>query len=341
MTAELTYRIAADKDLPAVLRLWQHETEWGTLTPELWRRWYMETPYGRSLVVVAIDAQGEIAAQLIMVPSRLVVDEREVAVLRLSALTLRKDLRGGLRPSQAHPVSRLCLAVVELASEAGYSLLYGLPRFGLVPFFHGLAGVIDDVMTAEYGCVAVSIPGVAMDEAGHLSARPVADFGTEYEALWQTARCSFPLDCAIVRSPDWLRYNRVSGQARAAVAGARHLTLEIYDRRDGLLVGYTAITTAASDPRSALLSDILTRHPTELAPVLATTLDWLATEPGVEAGERRNRLTAMETPVLQPALRAIGFAPVDYTFAFACKTLDSSLSADAVRPERWYILPGD
>jgi hypothetical protein len=340
MTAELTYRLADDKDLPAVMRLWQRETDWGTLTPELWRHWAIETPYGRSLVVVAVDDHGEIAAQVILVPSRLVVDEREVAVLRLYAATLRKDLRGMPLQSATHPVGRLYLAAAEAAVAAGYSLVYILPGSSLYPFLQR-AGVAEGLMTAEYGCVAISIPSTASNEAGHLTARPVADFGPEYAELWRAAKRSFPIVCGIVRSPDWLRYTRTREQARAAIANARHLALEVYDAQDGLLVGYTAITTAASDPGSALLLDVLARQPAQLTPVLAASIDWLAAEPGVQATDRIERLTAMETPELQTPLRVLGFAPVDYTFGFICRTLDPSLPAQAVAPARWYVVPGD
>ncbi len=342
MTAELTFRLADDEDLPAVLRLWEHETAWGTLTPEMWHRWYIETPFGRSLVVVAVDEHGEIAAQVVLTPSRLLVDEKEMRAVRLSALTLRKDLRNVPLQNAAHPVRHLCFAAIEAAKAAGYGLLYCLPWAGLSPLLRRVAGAVEGLQTVKYGCAAVSIPAAgAAQEAGHLTVRPVGDFGTEYVALWQAARCSFPIACGIVRSPAWLRYNQVSGQARARVADRHYLTLEVFDVRDGAHVGYTAITTAGSNPGSALLVDILAHCPTQLTSVLAGTLDWLATEPGVQATGGLDRLTAMETPTLQPALRAVGFAPVDYTFVFVCMTLDPSLPAAAVAPARWYVMPGD
>jgi hypothetical protein len=340
LAAQLTYRLAEDADLPGVLRLWQHETDWGTLTPELWRRWYIETPYGRSLVVVAVDELEELAGQVILTPSRLSIDEREVLGLRLSALTLRKDLRGMPLQNAMHPVSRLYLAAIEVATAAGFGLLYCLPGSGLFPFLQR-AGVTEGLMTAEYGCAAAPIPAAPTRAACHLTARPVADFGPGYEALWQAAKTTFPIGCGIVRSPDRLRYNHAAGQARAAVANARYLTLEVYDPRKGLQVGYSAMTTAASDPGMALLVDILARHPAQLTEVLAATLNWLVTERGVQAMDGHVRLSAMAAPALKPALRVLGFTPVDYTFGFIWRLLDPSVPAQAVAPQRWYVMPGD
>ncbi len=49
----------------------------------------------------------------------------------------------------------------------------------------------------------------------------------------------------------------------------------------------------------------------------------------------------MDTPALRPALDALGFAPVDYRFAFVCTPLDPSLPAERIDPARWYLTPGD
>jgi hypothetical protein len=340
LTAQLTYRLAEDKDLTAVLRLWERETTWGTLTPELWRRWYGETPFGRSLVVIAVDEHGEIAGQVIMTPTRVVVDEREFSAMRLSALALRNDVRGLPRDNATHPFIRLYCAAIDTAMAAGYSLVYGLPAPGVFPFFRR-AGVAEGIMSTEYGCAAVSIPTpTALGVAGHFTARPVCEIGSVHDALWRDAHGSFPIVCGVVRSADWIRHLHASELARAEVGDARYLTLDVYDARDGSCVGYTAITTAASKKGSALLVDILARHLSQLAPVLAASLGWLATEPGMHAMGGIDRLTVMETPALQLALRALGFEPVDYTFAFFCKTLDPSLPAQVVVPERWYVMPG-
>ena len=195
MTAELTFRLADDEDLPAVLRLWEHETAWGTLTPEMWHRWYIETPFGRSLVVVAVDEHGEIAAQVVLTPSRLLVDEKEMRAVRLSALTLRKDLRNVPLQNAAHPVRHLCFAAIEAAKAAGYGLLYCLPWAGLSPLLRRVAGAVEGLQTVKYGCAAVSIPAAgAAQEAGHLTVRPVGDLE---QSTW---RCGRPRD-ARSRSP--------------------------------------------------------------------------------------------------------------------------------------------
>jgi hypothetical protein len=336
MTGQLTYRLFRDSDLPGLLQLWEKNTKWGTLTPELWRQWYMETPDGPSLVAVALDENDDIAGQLIFTPSRVVVVEREVRALRLSAPILRKDLSGTSLHIMDHPLLGLYKVGEEAAIAGGYGLWYALPRYGWLPYFQWLSHFVvrkshfaaQELAIAEYRCVESPVgqasPTVTT-EAGFLTARPAMDFGMQYEMLWQCARDSFPITCGVVRSSSWLRYNNI-----------RLLTLEVCDARDGTLVGYTVTRT-----RPPLLCDILALNPARLAPVLAATLDWFATRQGAAATDSVDRLDVMETPTLRPALHALGFTPVNYKFAFVCAMLDPSLPVAAIAPERWYIAPGD
>src|SRR5918998_5346703 len=93
MAGQLTYRLFQDADLPGLLQLWQEETHWGSLTPEVWRQWFVDTPYGASRIAIAVDESGDIVGQMIFSPSHVSVDGSEVHALRLSSPILRKDLR--------------------------------------------------------------------------------------------------------------------------------------------------------------------------------------------------------------------------------------------------------
>ncbi|MDQ3657851.1 MAG: GNAT family N-acetyltransferase [Chloroflexota bacterium] len=328
MSDSLTYRLFRDSDLPGVLQLWEESSGWGSITAEVWREWYVDTPLGPSLVVVAEDEGGSIVGQEVLMPSVVCVGDQDVAALRISAPILNKDIRHFSLRSINHPITRLTERAMELAVTRGYGLVYVLPMHAWLSWFQWAGTRIDALQFAEadYACLSAPIaqvsPGVT-DGAKHLIARPVTDFGVEYAQLWATARDSFPITCGVVRSPDWLRYKN----------GGR-LALEIRERRDGSLVGYTAIKQ-----QTALLVDILARHPTDLPSVLAATLTWLAARRDDLATGSLDSLKAMETPVLRPALRALGFTPIDYKFAFVCRALDPSLSREAIAPERWYLTP--
>ncbi len=274
-TGHLTYRLYEEGDLSHLLRLWEEETDWGTLTPDTWRQWYVNTPYEPCLIVVAVDEKGDIVGQEVFTPSRVVVGDRQIQALRLSAPILRKNLRRMSIGSINHPVIGLYIAGMNAAVERGYSLVYALPASTWLPFFQRLQRFSNiDIfrfaskknLYAEYACVSCPIVPVLPDssgERGKYSARLVTDFSIEYEALWESARNTFPITCGVVRHPTWLRYKNIE-----------HLALEVR-LRDNTLIGYTAI-----NKKTCLLVDILARRPTDLTPVLEATLKWLASEQG-------------------------------------------------------------
>ena len=321
-TAEgLAYRPFCEGDLPGVLRLWEEESGWGAVTPEQWRRWFVDRPDGACLVMVAEDGGGRVAGQLVFAPTLVRIDGEDVPAVRVGAPIVDRAWRRRSVRHPEHPAARLYRAGARAAAERGFRLLYALPEHAWLPFFRWLGGFAE----ADPGCRAVDAASGAATAAGlaaGLRAAPSGDFGAEYDALWAGAAASFPVRCGLDRGAERLRY-RIGG----------HLVLEVREEAGGALAGYAAVNR-----RTGLLVDVLARAPDGLAPVLAAALAWLAAAPdGAAIGE----LKAMDTPVLRPALDALGSAPVDFRFAFVCTPLDPSLAADRIAPERWYLAPGD
>jgi hypothetical protein len=220
----------------------------------------------------------------------------------------------------------LCKAAVTAARERGFEMIYSLPERAWLPVFRLFPRFgLPRFDAAAFGCAALPLdPATASrlePSAWSVEARPVAQFGAEHEELWQSARESFPISCGVVRDGGWLTF-RNSGR----------IAFEIRRLEDGSLVGYSAIKR-----QTGLLADLLVRRPEHLQTVLAATALRLAHQP--HGPGALTHLKAMLTPALEPALRALGFEPVDYTFAFTCTTLGDGLEGAA--PERWYIMPGD
>jgi hypothetical protein len=323
---ELSYRVSEESDLPGLLRLWE-DSGWGSLSPQQWREWFVDGPEGPCLVTVAVDPRGEIAGQEVFAPARVSVAGREARALRFSSPILRQDLRGEPLRREGHPMVVLFKTAAAAARERGFEIVYSLPepawlrvielspRFGEARFD-----------STTFGCVELPLAPAALSglarAARSVEMRPVPRFGPEYEELWQEARQSFPIACGVVRSAAWLSF-RNSGR----------IALEARDREDGSLLGYSA-----TKRQTGLLADVLARRPEHLTAVIAATAVWLAAQRRQETGEITH-LKAMRTPALAPALDALGFTPVDYTFAFACAHLGAP--AGQVAPESWYVMPGD
>lgn len=329
MPGPITYRRFQEEDLPGLLRLWEEESGWGAISPGQWHKWYVETPHGRCLVIVAVDEQGEIVGQEVFIPSRVIIGDREIPALRLSAPVLCKNLRSAVLHGADHPAIGLYLTGAKAAVADGYGLIYAMTQHAWLPFFRGGARLgLPRVVDAEYACLGLPITSVsskATEAAGYLTVSPVTNFDARFESLWQSAKDTFPITCGVVRSPAWVHYKNKG-----------HVTLEARDSGDNALVGYTAIKK-----QTGLLVDILARRPDDLAPVLGATLDWLATEQNDAVKGGIDYLKVMQTPLLRPALDALGFTPVDYRFAFVCASLEPGLPLETFSAEHWYVTPGD
>jgi predicted N-acetyltransferase YhbS len=313
----LKYRLFRPADLPAVSRLWADEAGWGELTADTWRKWYEETPHGPCLVMVAADGD-DIVGQIVFTPSAVRVGGKVVRGLRLSAPIIRKGHRGAGIRSLGHPAIMLWLSGSIAAAAKGYSLVYALPEEAWMPFFRW----VGRFESTEFGCVAVPLQAVPTPLRGW-TARPVAEFGTEHEEIWQAWVEAVPVRCGVERSAAWLRYRN-----------AAHLCIEARDAGTGSLAGYVCIHR-----KSGLVSDLAARSPADVAPVLATALQGIADAPGTRPPF--DAVRAMDTPALGQALREVGFAPVDYRFGFAVDALDPDLTPADVAPSAWYVMPSD
>ena len=325
MSERLTYRLFEERDLPSLLRLWE-EAGWGAISEAQWREWFLDTPHGACLIMVAEDARGEIAGQEIFTPTRVAVEHREVTALRLSAPILRHEARRDSVRSREHPAVALYYAAEAEAVAQGYSIIYSLPEHAWLPAFRRLTRF----SVAEFDCATLcldgELPSQLKELAAELYAQPVAAFGEEYEALWRAACENFNGTCGVVRRPRWLAY-RNSGRA----------ALEVRRRQDKSLCGYVAIKK-----RGGLVADALAPRPQELPRVLAAAIVYLAdARRDGDAPTDSDTLKAMVTPSLRPALAALGFTPTDYKFAFACNSIDEALPAALIAPECWYVMPGD
>lgn len=312
MTPALAYRLVEERDIPALLRLWE-EAGWGTLSEDVWRRWFVETPYGRCVVAVAVDGAGEAVAQEIFTPSLVSVDGREVRALRPSAPIVGKAVRGIPLRDRRHPVFTLYHLALEAASAQGFGVIYSLPDYGWLRLFRMVPGFAD----ATYPCVAVPVDAGGREDA--FVGRP-PEFTSEYDDLWLSAKETFPIRCGVVRRHEWVRFRN----------GGR-IAVEVRDASDGSLAGYASVKK-----QTGLLADVLARSPGELPDVLKATLRWLARN-----GGGLTQLKVMQTPALAPALAGLPGQPVDYRFAFTCRTLDGTLPAEDIAPERWHAMPGD
>lgn len=325
MTARYTFREYRDSDLESALQLWGQDSGWGEITEQQWREWFLETPAGRAPLTVAHNHRGELVGQMVGIPSRVVVDGRELRAFRLSAPIVQPALRGvsALRGDYLGFFKQH----MQIARELGFSVAYAQPRRGFLPFLRWSRRVgLPAFAEATFGCRECSSGHATRLVANDAyDVRVQTEFGSEYDELWETARANHAIHCGIARSSRYIRYK----------LGA-HQVLEIRRTSDRHLQGYFAVR-----PDDGLLVDLVTRSPEATAEVIAAAMQFLASNDCREANGGPSRIKAMCAPALQAPLEQCGFQPVKFTFAFVCCSIDDAVPQDTITPDRWYVMPGD
>lgn len=324
---DLTYRLYRERDLPGLLRLWEEETPWGRLEEDTWREWYMDTPYGESIISVSIAPNGEVVGHIAFSPRLLHVGGRQIDALRMSAAIVEPRYRTSKLRDRRHPMASLLTTAVAAAADRGYGVIYALPAPRLIPWFRWLGqSGIAPFTVSEFPCLEIVDVEKAVGSVGGLGlvAGSITTFTEEHEHLAVAAAETFGTTCMAVKQEEWLQW-RNGGHAR----------VEIRDPAAATLVGFATVR-----PEDGLLMDLVTPSRGMLEPVLRTLLRWLpvgsaAWDPEVHG------LKVVGIPSIEPVARELGFAPVSYTFGLAGCRLDATLPDAILDLDRWYLWPGD
>jgi hypothetical protein len=328
MTYEVTYRTFQEEDLPGLLRLWQQETEWGVLTAEEWRRWYVETPFGDAAVVVAVDRKsGEVAGQTVFAPSLLSVNGREVPAFRVNVPILARPLARATLDSKPfdHPIAAMYLHGIKTLGDRRRGLIYAVPNprwlraLQVTPFF-------------QYGTFPLWSHPLPLEAPLALgpgfTAGMLEQHDKRIDGLWEKA--SRLHGCQVVRNSRTLPY-KVGSSVYAVLGVSKH----------GELAGL-AVSRSKGDGQW-LICDVLSA---DAGPSLRATLAAacnLADEKARTATPVKpiSKVALLTTPTMELAARELGFARDTYEFPLVVHVLDETIRKDEVAPPRWYVSAND
>ncbi len=102
-TTKLTYRLYKEADKQAIMQLWEEESGWGAITEQQFDDWFLNTPYGKCLIVVAVNDENKVVGQVINSPSRIIINGREIKSLKVAAPVMHSDFRGMPLSNFDHP----------------------------------------------------------------------------------------------------------------------------------------------------------------------------------------------------------------------------------------------
>lgn len=323
---KLNYRLFEESDMEGILRLWKEESGWGEITTKQFNDWYINTPYGRCLIIVAADDENKIAAQIVYSPSRMIVDNKEIKTLRGSAPILSSKLRQSNLRTLNHPAFGLIKKGIELATEKGYQYVYTFPAYGWLGMLQLFPRLMPNPCeTVSYDCLALSLAEIqtlqTLKNDYYITiSSAITD---EYDKLWQDAIVEMPVKCGIARNSKWLPFGI-----------GPNLLLETRRTADKKLMGYMIIKK-----ETGLIADVFARNPTDLKNVFLHTVNALHHKNAAKIPVAFTQLKVMHTKNMEPIISEIGFTKDSYRFAFAGYLLDTSIDFEKVKAENWYMTP--
>ncbi|HZH66614.1 MAG TPA: GNAT family N-acetyltransferase [Flavisolibacter sp.] len=327
ITTELTYRLYEEKDLPHVLRLWEESSGWGAITEEQFHQWYLNTPYGPCIVIVASDEDDNVVGQLVFTPSHVQVTNKVLKAVRAAAPILHESFKGGKITQYEHPVFAMFRKGMEIAKQQGFSIIYLFPALGwttVLKLFprYGLP----DMQPASYSCFSFSLQDPSTfypkqdDRYVELLTIP---FSSEYDQLWKEAASAFPIHCGVMRNASWLNW-KLGG----------HTVFEIRDRPTKKLSGYIAVKK-----ETGLIVDVLAKDSNNLIKNIQAVVHTLHYQNPDRISTPYTQLNGMYSSLFQSLFPNV--ETINFSFAFGCCSLNEAIGAEQVSPQNWYMMPND
>jgi hypothetical protein len=325
-TSQLTYRLYEEKDLPGIISIWEKESGWGGITEQQFYDWYINTPYGRCIIIVATDSSNEIVGQTVFTPTRIYLDQKELKAFRISAPILNAQIRKVSLKQYDHPAFGMMRYGTKVAIESGFSIGYVLPAVGWISLLKLLPSFGLPYKLVPYECFGVSLtdistyvnPGNGID----ISVSIIKKFTPEYDSLWNDAVTTLPVECGIVRKSKWLQY-KLGG----------HIVFEV--RKSNQLFGYVAVKN------SGLLVDIFAKSIADIRICLNAVLRSIHHSNPEKIQTEWKDLKGMFTPTAKLFLSEVKYEMINFQFAFGYCPLDERISPDNLDPKRWFIMPDD
>jgi hypothetical protein len=323
----LTYRPFTEADLPGIVQLWESHSGWWKITEEEFRKWYLETPYGNSHIIIAENDAGEIAGHLSLIPTAVTIAGRRIRALRLTAPIVHESFRLQDFRRMDHPALMMLQQGVVSTKELGYGLLYALPSHGWLK----LSGIfpmlgLPEMQTATFDCVSVSLTDPSTFDltvsAGFIVERILA-FDSGFNDLWNEAAKSFPVYNGVIRDAHWLNWKR-----------SDHLALKV--TRQGELAGY-----ALFKKKDGLVVDTLARTANDLKRVLHTCVNVLHDQSDKQFEATFKQVKFMCSHPVNTIIKGLPISPVNFEFAFFCHSLSAEITKETIRPDNWYLMPLD
>lgn len=321
--ADITCRLFQEKDIDGILRLWEQNSGWGAITREQFNDWYINTPYGESLLIVATDENDDVKGQIAYSPSQLLVDGERIKSMRASAPILAASLRHKFLRSAEHPAFMLIQKGFEEAAKRGIQFIYAFPAFGwksMLQSIHQQLPYPGEI--AYYDCFSIDLQKEQPVPVENYTIRQIEHFSSEHGQFWELAAQENPACCTVYREPNWMNW-----------AAGNQLKLEVRSVRDDTLICICCLK------KDGLIGDLVARNKEDLR-IALTHIVWV----GHHLNPSRiavpfSHIKGMMTREIIRTLETIAYTKEDFCFVFDSYLLDSSLDYEKFKTANWYLTP--
>lgn len=327
--AKLTYRIYKDGDMEGVLQLWGLYSGWGAITEQQFNEWYINTPYGRCLIVVATNEEEQIVGQTVFIPTMFNINSVVVKAYRVSSPILNNSCHKISIRNGNHPAHAMFNLGVKIGKQQGYRFVYGFPAPGWIPLIKAFARYgLPEGEVLSYDCFSVSLEEDMIFNIQNIKISICLsdhNFNEEWDQLWNDTVKQFPMKGGVKRHRKWLSW-KLKGQ---------HV-FEARNKDNHQLFGYVAI-----QKNSGLLIDMLARTKGDLEEILIAVIHTLRFSNPDRISIQVNKLIGMLSPVVQLAMQNIPFKKENFEFAFSYFSFNNTLDKEHINPADWYLMPND
>jgi hypothetical protein len=318
-------RFYTPEDNSALLELWNENAEWGVIDREQWEKVFYRTPYGpSSIVLLQNKATGEILAQFVFIPLKVMVNGKEIDAFKPCApimkISVRKEL--GLLP-----FFKMYQFGTKYFASKGTCLFYMMPDPRWVRGLQFVPGVqvasfplwlfpLSKVLPVQLP------PGYALEN--------LAASDPRIDDLWEKA--SRLHNCSIVRNAQSFSW-KISHRNY-------QFTSVTHENR---IVGFS-VFIYKKEIKGIAICDVLAQSEEAFKQILqCTAANALAYRNALPETEQAHceKVTILATPFIEKIVGELGFEKYNYKFNLAVQVKGKVLSKKEVNPERWYVSAND
>ncbi len=330
---EIFYRMADGNDYDALAAFWNENSGWDVIDGNEWKRRFDSSPYGNSVVSIAIDSGSDkIIGQFVFIPVNAVVNGMEVKACRPYAPIIHESLQTTFGIASLltgkHPILNLYKKATKELIRQGVSLIYMVPD----PRWARIVKAFPFLMTHNFPLFSRVLPlDKNYELPDYISYKEISAADKEIDGLWQHARHVYT--SAMIRDSKSLPFKTSHGDYKV---------IAINNKSE--MIGLFALVYKKND-HQWLICDIVTKDANEsLSDTLAAACNIIQVKNNMSsAGEERlNKIGVLATQPIEAIVKKMGFQQENYQFTMVVHILSKNgFDKSNVLPANWYVSAND